>query len=133
MIPYTTAILSIGEDEPQPSLTYKMDVSDEAVRGYADNLDAMKQAVFKILQTERYESLIYSGGYGVELSDLFGQPVSYVLPELERRIREALLQDERILSVEEFEFSAKKKGELLAAFKVKTVFGDFSAERSVNF
>lgn len=132
MIPFTTAILSIGENEEQPSQTYKMDVSDEVVRGYTDNLEAMKQAVFKILQTERYQSLIYSGGYGVELADLFGQPISYVQPELERRIREALLQDERILSVGDFEFSAKKKGELLAAFKVKTVFGDFSAERSVN-
>ncbi|MGN0680282.1 MAG: DUF2634 domain-containing protein [Oscillospiraceae bacterium] len=132
MIPFTTAILSIDENEEQPSQTYKMDVSDEAVRGYTDNLDAMKQAVFKILQTERYQSLIYSGGYGVELADLFGQPVSYVQPELERRIREALMQDERILTVGDFEFSSKKKGELLVAFKVKTVFGDFSAERSVN-
>lgn len=132
MIPFTTAILSIDENEEQPSQTYKMDVTDEAVRGYSDNLEAMKQAVFKILQTERYQSLIYSGGYGVELADLFGQPISYVQPELERRIREALLQDERILSVGDFEFSSKKKGELLVAFKVKTVFGDFSAERSVN-
>lgn len=132
MIPFTTAILSIDENEEQPSQTYKMDVSDEAVRGYTDNLDAMKQAVFKILQTERYQNLIYSGGYGVELADLFGQPISYVQPELERRIREALMQDERILTVGDFEFSSKKKGELLVAFKVKTVFGDFSAERSVN-
>jgi len=135
MIPSINAAAFIGLNEKaeQPSRTFGINVSDEVIRGYTDELEAMKQAVFKILQTERYQNLIYSGNYGVELSDLFGQPMSYVQPELERRISEALLQDERILSVEDFEFSSKKKGELLATFKVKTVFGEFSSERSVNY
>lgn len=133
MIPSTTAFETLGETEEQPSQTFKMNFSDEVIRGYSDNLEAMKQAVFKILQTERYQSLIYSGDYGVELADLFGQPLSYVQPELERRISEALLQDNRIISVGDFEFSSAKKGSLLVTFKVKTVFGDFTAERSVNF
>ncbi len=134
MIPFLSdPVLSVDESGEQPSQTYRMDVSNEAVRGYADDLEAMKQAVFKILQTERYQSLIYSGDYGIELADLFGQPVSYVQPELERRITEALMQDERIISVSGFAFSQKKKGELLVSFDVKTVFGEFTSERSVNF
>lgn len=134
MIPFISKpVLSVDESGEQPSQTYKMDVSDEAVRGYADDLEAMKQAVFKILQTERYQSPIYSGDYGVELADLFGQPVSYVQPELERRITEALTQDERIVSVSSFTFSQRKKGELTVSFNVKTVFGEFTGERSVNF
>ncbi len=129
----TEPVLSVDESGEQPSQTYRMDVSNEAVRGYADNLEAMKQAVFKILQTERYQSLIYSGDYGIELADLFGQPVSYVQPELERRVTEALMQDERIISVSGFRFSQRKKGELLVSFDVKTIFGEFTSERSVNF
>lgn len=127
------AFAGLNEAEKQPSRTFEMNVSDETVRGHTDELEAMKQAVFKILQTERYRNLIYSGDYGVELADLFGQPASYVQPELERRITEALLQDERILSVGDFEFSSKRKGELLATFTVKTVFGEFSSERSVSY
>ncbi len=135
MIPSITATAFIGLNETaeQSSRTFGMNVSDEVIRGHTDELEAMKQAVFKILQTERYQNLIYSENYGTELADLFGQPMSYVQPELERRITEALLQDERILSVGDFEFSNKRKGELLATFKVKTVFGDFSGERSVNY
>lgn len=133
MIPSTTAFESLGQAEQQPSQTFRMDAANEVIRGYSDNLEAMEQAVFKILQTERYQSLIYSGDYGVELADLFGQPLSYVQPELERRISEALLQDDRILTVGDFEFSSVSKGSLLVTFKVKTVFGDFTAERSVNF
>lgn len=135
MIPSITAMGSMGAGSAgeQPSRTFEMNVSDEVIRGYADELKAVKQAVFKILQTERYENLIYSGNYGVELADLFGQPVSYVQPELERRITEALTQDERVISVGDFDFSNERKGELRVTFRVKSVFGEFSGERSVNF
>lgn len=92
----------------------------------------MKQAVYKILMTERYGSIIYSGNYGIELADLFGQPVSYVCPELERRITEALLWDKRIESVTDFDFDLSKKGVVSVRFIVQTIYGNFKTERSVN-
>lgn len=117
----------------QPTHTYKMNAESDTVRGYTDNLEAMKQAIYKILMTERYQYIMYSWNYGIELLDLYGEPVSYVCPELERRITEALLWDERIKSVDNFEFNILKKGEIHAAFIVHTVFGDVSAEKAVNF
>lgn len=134
MIPLISAPTEsiISPTAEQPSQTYKMDISAECVRGYTDSIEAMKQAVFKILNTERYENAIYSQGYGIELADLFGQPISYVRAELERRIKDALLCDTRIESVDNFKISTAEKGELNAEFEVKTVFGSFTAERSVN-
>lgn len=35
-----------------------------------DGMEAVKQAVYKILQTERYKYVIYDWNYGVELEDL---------------------------------------------------------------
>ena len=132
MIPKT----SFGNDEievgEQPTLTHKMDREKEYIKGKTDEIEAMKQAVYKILMTERYGSIIYSGNYGIELADLFGQPVSYVCPELERRIIEALLWDNRIESVDNFEFDLSKKGVVSVRFTVQTIFGDFETERSVN-
>ena len=118
--------------EAQPTRTYKMLLDRDLVRGYTDQLDAMKQVVYKILFTERYGYIIYSGNYGIELLDLFGQPVSYVCPELERRITEALTWDDRIESVTDFEFDFPKKGTVHVSFTVHTVFGDIKAERGVN-
>lgn len=134
MIPSTTAFL--GQDlefEEQPTQTYKMELQKSVVRGYADELEAMEQAIYKILMTERYQYIMYSGNYGIETLDLYGQPISYVCPELERRIREALLWDNRIKSVGNFVFDLSKKGEVKVTFTAKTVFGDVSAERAVNF
>ncbi len=120
------------EIEKQPNLTYKMDRERERVIGTAEELEAVKQAVYKILQTERYEYPIYSGDYGIELKDLYGQPVSYVCPELERRISEALLWDSRIESVEDFDFDTSVKGVVTVSFKVNTVFGEIDSEKEVR-
>ena len=116
----------------QPTLTHRMDREKEYIKGKTDEIEAMKQAVYKILMTERYGSIIYSGNYGIELKDLFGQPVSYVCPELERRITDALLWDKRIESVDNFEFDLSKKGVVSVRFNVRTVFGSFESERQVN-
>ena len=134
MIPSTTAFLEQDfEIEEQPTHTYKMNLESELVRGYTDNQEAMKQAIYKILNTERYQYVMYSWNYGIELLDLYGEPVSYVCPELERRITEALTWDDRIQSVDNFEFNISKKGEIHVTFTAHTKFGDVVAEKVVNF
>lgn len=134
MIPSTTAFLEQDfEITKQPTHTYKMNLESNLIRGYTDGQEAMKQAIYKILNTERYQYVMYSWNYGIELLDLYGEPVSYVCPELERRITEALTWDDRIQSVDNFEFNISKKGEILVTFTAHTVFGDVVAEKVVNF
>lgn len=134
MIPSTTAFLEQDfEITEQPTHTYKMNLESNLIRVYTDGQEAMKQAIYKILNTERYQYVMYSWNYGIELLDLYGEPVSYVCPELERRITEALTWDDRIQSVDNFEFNISKKGEILVTFTAHTVFGDVVAEKVVNF
>lgn len=134
MIPSTTAFLEQDfEIIEQPTHTYKMNLESNLIRGYTDGQEAMKQAIYKILNTERYQYVMYSWNYGIELLDLYGEPVSYVCPELERRITEALTWDDRIQTVDNFEFNISKKGEILVTFTAHTVFGDVVAEKVVNF
>ena len=133
MIPSSTAFLEQDfELENQPTKTYQMNAEKVRVRGYIDGLEAMKQAIYKIILTERYQYVMYSWNYGIELLDLFGEPVSYICPELERRISEALLWDDRIQSVTDFEFDLSQKGVIHVSFTVHTIFGDVQAEREVN-
>lgn len=117
----------------QPDMTYRMQMEAGDVLGRTDGLEAVKQAVYKIIMTERYQYLMYSWNYGIELLDLIGEPVTYVCPELKRRITEALLCDDRIESVDHFTFDLPRKGVVHVAFTVHSVFGDVLAEREVNF
>lgn len=133
MIPSTNNLLLTDITiKQQPSRNYRMNFIENII-GKVDTLEAMKQVIFKILNTERYQHIIYSWNYGVELMDLIGEPVSYVLPEVERRITEALLQDDRIKSVSDFEFDTSKKKEVVCTFVVHTIFGDINTEKVVNY
>ena len=54
MLPDRNTILQ--EDERMPSYTPKIDFERNRIMGTVDNIDAMEQAIYLILQTERYES-----------------------------------------------------------------------------
>ncbi len=105
----------------------------EVVNGYWDEIQAMKQVVYKILNTARYRYIIYSWNYGIELEDLFGKPVSFVCPEIERRITEALLQDDRIEAVDSFLFDISKRHIVHVTFNVQTIFGEIGIEKEVSY
>ncbi len=111
--------------------TYLLDTENRRIKGFTDGLSAMRQAVYLILNCERYVYPVYSWNYGAELSELVGRESSYLWPELKRRISEALLSDNRILSVEDFSFDAEKE-KVHVTFTVKTVFGDIREEKEVE-
>lgn len=117
----------------EPSLTYRIRYdTDGQIRGYCDELEAMKQAIYKIINTERYQYIIYSWNYGIELRDLFGHPIPFVYAEVQRRIKEALLQDDRITAVTDFEFS-NNDGDVAVHFNVSTIYGDVTDVKKVVY
>lgn len=131
MIPAVTGFLKENfEIEEQPDKTYKM--QETVLRGKIEGKEAVRQAVYKILNTERYQYPVYSWDYGIELVDLYGEPFSYVCPELERRITEALTWDTRIQSADNFTFEQKAGGRILVTFTVHTVYGDIDTEQEVD-
>lgn len=118
-------------EEQQPSLTFGIDFDRGRVIGMVDGLDAVKQAVFLILQTERYRHLIYTPDYGCELEGLVGRDPLFVQSEIKRRIREALMQDDRIEDVTNF--SIQFDGDsALVRFTVVSAFGSFEVAQEVT-
>ncbi len=117
--------------EEEPTSTFKINTEKQKIIGRCDGLEAVKQAVYLILNTERFKWIIFSGNYGVEFEELYGKPIPYVLPELKRRITEALTQDDRITSVDDFDFEVIKN-KVMCSFTVRSNFGDFSAGNEVN-
>ena len=95
---------------------------EDQIAGMADGLEAMRQTVQNILQTERYDYQIYSTNYGVEFNDLVGADPDYIKAALPARIEEALSVDDRVLSVDDFtfDFSGDKA---VVTCNVQTVYG----------
>ena len=115
----------------QPGFTHKLDIDQQRVRGTTDGRDAVLQAVYLILNVERYAYPIYSWNYGSELSDLIGKPKDYVMSEMKRRISEALLQDDRITSFSGWEFETGRKS-VRVSFVAHTIYGDVETSKEVD-
>ena len=132
MLPNNDGLLTDIEVDEQPSKTFAMNFDKENVVGWCDRIKAVQQAIFLILNIERYTCPIVSWNYGVELASLIGKPVTYCVPEIERRITEALLQDNRIKRVYDFEFEFPKKTVIHTKFKVETTEGVVETDKEVS-
>ncbi|MBU5485253.1 DUF2634 domain-containing protein [Clostridium sp. MSJ-11] len=109
----------------ESSKTYKIDFEKGKIIGYCNEVEALRQAVQLILNTERYEHLIYSWDYGSELRDLIGKDKDITESEIKRRIREALMQDDRVNNVDNFIFNYDKDG-VTVDFTVFSIYGEFT-------
>ena len=118
------------DDEQIPSKTYK--VVHNRIVGFTDDLDAVEQAVDKILQTERFQYEIYSESYGHDLIDLIGQDFDLAFSEIERLIVESLTADDRIDGIENLALNKTSKNTLVATFTVTTIFGSINKELGVE-
>lgn len=131
MIPSRNTLNTSVTEQTLGSATYRIKYDENRVVGTVDGIEAVKQAVYLILNTERYAFPIYSWDYGVEFVDLYGMDKRLAIPEIQRRIREALLQDERISTVDNFNFENDRR-KLHVTFTVTTVYGHLDGEAEVN-
>ncbi|WP_343208228.1 DUF2634 domain-containing protein [Anaerolentibacter hominis] len=115
----------------QPTRTYRMVLDKKIISGMTDELEAVKQAIFMILNTERFQHEIYSWDYGIETEDFIGSQVPLLYSKLKQSIMDALIQDDRILAVKDFSFT-KSRDTVTAVFTVETEFGEIEAEKEVR-
>lgn len=131
MIPEQQVDLTNLEVVNQPSLTYKLDFERKRISGKIDNEEAIMQLVMKILYTERYAYVIYSSQYGVELDRLIGKDYDFIVSDLERTIIEALLADDRILSITGFVAEQTAIDRMTVTFTVNSVVGSANINTEV--
>lgn len=130
MIPVLSTINDERDTNPHTKCP-RIDFAKKRVVGWTDGNDAVSQFVYTILNVERYENLLHSWQFGIETNDLYGMPTDYVVAELKRRIEDALSVDERITSVDTFEFSIKGRT-IAVKFVVHTTYGDDTFEYEVT-
>lgn len=104
-----------------PTRTYKIDFIKGRITGLIDGRQALEQSILVSLSTERFAHLIYSDDFGFE--NMIGYERLFVAGELPRRIKETVLQDERITAVENFVL--KFDGDsATVSFTAITIYGD---------
>ncbi|MNC13131.1 hypothetical protein D3C75_608650 [compost metagenome] len=83
------------------------------------------------MRTDRYEHLIYSSDYGTEWGLVLGKDRLLVRAEIRRIVSEALLQDERIIRLEDTAVSFNGDN-LSFSCKVITQYGNFELRKEMS-
>ena len=132
MIPETTVSTDSAITALAPSLTYRIDFVNKRIIGTVDDKEAVIQAVKKILNTDRYGSVIYDWYYGHDMNGVIGQTLEYAMVELQRVITEALLQDDRITNIQDFIYEKTSIDSVVVSFTVNTIFGSANIATEVS-
>lgn len=130
-LPQGGSLPPIVSVESMPSLTWYINKDTNRIQGTVDNYDAVVQAVQVILNVERFRWQIYSPYSGMQWRGLIGEDPGYVAAELQRRIRDALMMDDRITGIKDFKHSIADDV-LTASLTVTTVYGDVQTTTEVN-
>lgn len=132
MIPQISGAIGVEQIEvvPFPSNTYRL--TDTQLIGSIDGINAVEQAVYHILSTERYAYAIYDDNYGVELEKYIGRSFGYLETTIQNTLRDALLQDDRILAVSVTSVTKQAIDSALVQFNVISDRGTFGAEVNIN-
>jgi len=110
-----------------PTQTYHINLDKGRISGMVDGLDALRQHIYKVLMTSRWEHVIYSASFGSEHSAIGRSNTLLLQSEIVRTITEALIYDERISRVYDFDFS-QDGDELLVRFWVDSAAGSLAME-----
>lgn len=117
--------LIMGNDDVEKEYDY-------VVGGNVDGVDALRQSIFLTLNVEADQFIIYPYTHGINTLDLIGKPIYYVMAVIPGRIKEALLQDDRITDVSNFEFESNKNT-LVVKFTVHSIYGEVAEETEVLY
>lgn len=133
MIPASLSLqqeIAIESRESLPSKTYRLDFKNKRILGHIDGREAVMQFVQKVMSIDKYAYMIYNWYYGNEVFTLIGLPYDYVTTDCRRIVKEALMVDDRILDVTDFQFTQSSADSLTMSCLVKTVYGniDYSQE-----
>ena len=137
---HDTEIISEIAEVEEPTYTWRINIDGDdgmigSISGYTEELEAIKQRLYLRLNTPKNKLKIFGDtGYGIETEDLVGKPIDYVIPEIDRRYTEAILDEgKEILSVGDFAFDiAENRSDVLqVSCTVSTIFGDVTLNNGV--
>lgn len=128
---------TIKEDDSQVVKVpkeYGIDFATGQLTGkIVEGLEAIKVWIWLCMHTERFRHAIYSADYGTSLEQYIGHMLSeeYINTDCESEITDALLINEYIESIEDFE-AVRNSDSLNISFRVVTKFGSIEVDENVR-
>jgi len=101
---------------------------ESRINGEVDGVSAVRNAIWHIVNTERYSWIGCLSNEGIELEQFIGKSFGYFQTKVESVFQDALLQDNRILRVILVRTWQPQFGMAAVEFEVQSIYGTFAEE-----
>lgn len=108
---------------PQTGLTYYINSKIGRICSMVDGKEAIIQAIYKALDTEKMGYEIYDWLYGLDMEPFIGQDLDYIQTNIQSYIEDCLLQDDRINAIQNLTVEQQEIDSCLITFNVDTTEG----------
>lgn len=126
LFPFIRSVEEQAIPTPKAYKEYELDFATGQLTGKVlEDKEALKVWIYKILLTKRYRHLIYSWDYGQDLEEMIGKSYEedLIISEVERRIKECLLINDKITACTHFNIQLIND-QLNVNFTVNTIYGE---------
>lgn len=111
----------------QPSNTYKIDTVNGRLSTKITGKDSIRQAIDKILITERYAFLIYDWNYGVGLDKYIGKDFAYIQADIKNNVEKSIKYDDRVLAINSVDIFKLGIDSMYIRYNVSTTDGEITS------
>lgn len=111
--------------------TFFIDYKNNVINGMCDGKDSLKQSIMLRLSTIKYDNDIFFTKYGSEINLLMGKSTDEIIVLAPEIITECLLADDRIISVENFDFYIES-GFIYISFLVASVYENIKVKHKLR-
>ena len=115
-----------------PNNEWIVDFTDGGNDAPASNLETIVQAVRFALETGRFKYPIMGSNFGTVFDDLIGTDYAYTRSEISRRIMGALLIDDRIVDVRDFQYTVGDNSAMTVSCTVETILGNVNISTTIG-
>ena len=96
--------------------------------GWVDGLEAARQMLHAIVNTERYSVPFMEPDDGIEIEDLIGKSFGYCRAVIENRLRTAILREDIYTDLKVLEITRPSIAQMNVRARVYTIFGPLENE-----
>lgn len=115
-----------------PNNEWIVDFEDGGNVSPESNLETIAQGVRFALETGRFKHPIMGSNFGTIFDDLIGTDYDYIRSELARRIMDALLIDDRIVDVRDFQYTRGENSAMTVSCTVETILGNVNISTTIG-
>lgn len=115
-----------------PNNEWIVDFEDGGNDAPESSLETITQAVRFALETGRFKYPIMGSNFGTVFDDLIGTDFEYIRSEIARRIMDALLVDDRIIDVRDFQYTQGDNSAMKVSCVVETILGNVNISTTIG-